>query len=403
MASIRFSPANVSGVLSQMGQSNVVDGAREERARQEARGVREQSRQDRAVEQMLKNPANAEAIAKAYGVPITQELGALLQQPALAQKVLEASKLAQGMGIENPEARKIFAQKYVETGDLMQAGDAIDGLELGKPLTEYQRQYLDVARTRASRTGGGSGTGRLKSIPANFIRAVESNLDARRGVRWQDPRMKNGLLEGSAAPLSPETVAMIANRAAGITQQTGNAQAAIDQAFAELGGEQGLADGAESPIGYITPSGTVRKDLGRVKYKQAVLPQDDTSSSPVPTAPVQSTPPDPGAKMSPKDTAATMRDLGWQEDNGADNPWGEPSVPSDSAISDFSLHQGLKPLPGITEVPQAPTATPQVPVPARVSPQSAGSTPIQVNTPEEAMSLKPGTIFISPDGKKRVR
>lgn len=403
MASIRFSPANVSGVLSQMGQSNVVDGAREERARQEARGVREQSRQDRAVEQMLKNPANAEAIAKAYGVPITQELGALLQQPALAQRVLEASKLAQGMGIENPEARKIFAQKYVETGDLMQAGDAIQGLELGKPLTEYQRQYLDVARTRAARTGGGGGGARLKSIPANFIRAVESNLDARRGVRWQDPRMKNGLLEGSAAPLSPETVAMIANRAAGITQQTGNAQAAIDQAFAELGGEQGLADGAESPIGYITPNGTARRDLGRVKYKQAVLPQDDGLADPMSSPPIQSGPPDTGARMSPRDTSATMQDLGWQEDNGADNPWGEPSTPSDGSLSDFSLHQGLKPLPGLSESPQAPPTMPRASVSSPTPPKGASSAPIRVNTPEEAMGLEPGTIFISPDGKKRVR
>lgn len=408
MASIRFSPANVSGVLSQMGQSNVVDGAREERtrqdARQESRVVRDQARNDRAVEQMLRNPANAEAISKAYGVPITPELGALLQQPALAQKVLEASKLAQGMGIENPEARKIFAQKYVETGDLMQAGDAIQGIELGKPLTEYQRQSLDVARSRAAR-GVGGGTQRTAAIPANFIGSVENSLDRIRGVRWVDPQKKNALLPGSASPLAPETVMEIANRAAALTQQTRNPVAALSQAYGEIGGEQGLVDAEDSPFQFQDP--TTGLPSGKVKYRRSSQPRaqqtiDDVMGPESENAyPVTSPAPKEEGRYSPEKTAETMQYLFQDDPDAAGLVQNLQSLPGTSDTQSISPNVPVKsprqfnPMEGAWGAAKLGVEAP----PAR----SINNEAVKVNTPDEARALPPGTKFVTPDGRTKIR
>lgn len=50
-----------------------------------------------------------------------------------------------------------------------------------------------------------------------------------------------------------------------------------------------------------------------------------------------------------------------------------------------------------------PAAAPMVPPPPAAPPQAGAQAPVRVNSPEEAMQLPPGTVFMTPDGRTKVR
>lgn len=53
--------------------------------------------------------------------------------------------------------------------------------------------------------------------------------------------------------------------------------------------------------------------------------------------------------------------------------------------------------------PTAPQTTSAPPTPSQPAPAAPPQQPVQVNTPEEAAALPPGTVFLTPDGRRKIR
>lgn len=217
---------------------------KERLARDDKMQQRQQTREDQAYAAMIKDPKNAEYISKSFNVPITPELQGLLQEPEKAQKMLEATELAEKAGIKNYEAKKIFVQKFIETGNMVEAGAAIEGMDTREQMTPYQEQMVDVYRTKAQKTS----TPKPRAVPINFPSVASSQLDMIRGVQWADPKKpKKGLSDGSASPLDDQTKQALIAKASEYYQESGNAIEAVQKAYSDIGGEAGLAEGSESP------------------------------------------------------------------------------------------------------------------------------------------------------------
>lgn len=154
--SLRMPSVNLEATIPDVANVTIKDPSAESRDRFYKRMDQDRRQKDQAIESMIKDPKNAEYYSRAYGVQITPEIGALLREPLKAQKLLEAAKVADSMGIANYQAKKAFTQKYLETGDMMQAAAAIEGMDVRKQLDPYQEQMLDLRRqsneTAASRT-----------------------------------------------------------------------------------------------------------------------------------------------------------------------------------------------------------------------------------------------------------
>lgn len=349
MAFINSAPDPTAGTLSRFAiPARLGDAVTQENTRFEAQQTRDRARNDQIIERMLRDPANAKAVSQAYGVPITPELDAVLQQPATAQKILEANKISQSLGIDNPDARRKFAETYLQTGDIMQAGQAIEGIDTRKPLSQYEQARLgtmeNIARIRGS-AGAGGGGNRQRAIPPTFIKSVESMINTMRGVKYADNN-HTYLLEGSPAPLSPEAIGLLSTRAAEITQATGDPLNATSQAFKELGGEAGLVDDAESPFAYGDATQGVRPDLGKAKYRR-------------------------------------FKPQGQQQGSVPQDAFTVPPAPDASS--------GLAPLPGLPSLSK--DSAPAV---------QNNSGPVRVKSRAEAQALPSGTVFITPDGRTKV-
>lgn len=220
------------------------------RAREDAN--KQQKRHDEAVEAMIKDPGNAQYYSKAYGVEITPELGGLLREPEKAQKLLKAAQLAQSLGIQSYEAKRTFTQKYMETGNLAEAGAAIQGMDTRQPLTQYQEAMIgmnnrktDAYIDKLNRTAAKEP--KLRAVPLGFGKDAADKFDLMRGVKWNNPKNHaEGLQKGSAAPLDDASMQQLIGEAAAEYQRTGNPYEALQSAYEKIGGEGGLSEGADT-------------------------------------------------------------------------------------------------------------------------------------------------------------
>ena len=413
--SMRLPTMNLAASLPQVNSSflDVKDGTRQIRQDIDKRDEREKKRRDDVLTMILKDPKNAQAYSQAYGVPITPELNAILQQPAVAQRMAEAYDAAKSLGIEDPTARNAFTKKYLETGgNLAEAASSIDGMDPRRPLSRYEEGRLN-------NMGHGGGNSKPRNIPVGFAKSISEYLDQMRGVRYAD-KERTMLLPGSPAPLDPMTASQIAEQVAVETQRSGNPASAIQKVWNDIGGEAGLQDGQDSPYGYgQNIGGYMSRQPGAVKYKTvknmphgSLIPQDEPAS--------------PNTGNDVLDIFGGGYDREIVSDGGA-------MPPVDQQINDATLDTPYPELDQYVTVPDkaavdattqpsaAPSVSPVIDRPrgAESDPRSGfmyaktgmeqpvveksiNSSPVTVKSPEEARTLPKGTKFITPDGRVKI-
>lgn len=208
------------------------------------------AQRDAVLEKMLRDPKNAEYYSKQYGIPLTPELQGLLAEPKKAALLADAYKMANESGIKNYEAKRAFAQKYIETGgNMVEATAAIQGMDTREQMTPYQERTLEVKEhgIDARRGGGGHGTGgagaRPRNVPLNFNKVAGSLLNDMRGVEFTDPKHpENGITDTSAAPMDNQTMQMVLAKASQYYQESGDPNDAVMRALQDIGGEEALED-----------------------------------------------------------------------------------------------------------------------------------------------------------------
>lgn len=84
----------------------------------------QEEREIKAMDAMLKDPRNAEMIARSYGVQMTPQIHEMLQNPKVAQQMTDALKLAKDSGLDRYESIQEFVTGYMQSG-----GDAIKAME----------------------------------------------------------------------------------------------------------------------------------------------------------------------------------------------------------------------------------------------------------------------------------
>lgn len=98
-------------------------------AKKDARAQRQQ-----ALEQMAKDPRNAPQIAQMHGIAFDENMKALFSNKEMATLTIDGAKIADSVGIENPDTAREFVKVYVQTrGDVLAANTAIQGMQMGKP------------------------------------------------------------------------------------------------------------------------------------------------------------------------------------------------------------------------------------------------------------------------------
>lgn len=147
---------------------------------------------------ILADPKNANAIAQMHGIPMTETLQGLLQQPMMLQNVVMAQEFADKMGIKNPKA--INAMMLEAAGQAMKGqqfnptmlSQSIQGMDTTEPMNEYQRGQLDVSRQNAATNA------QYKDVMADYYR-TQGNTNATRYVKpWENPALPPELqMEGA--------------------------------------------------------------------------------------------------------------------------------------------------------------------------------------------------------------
>lgn len=252
--------------------------------------VQDRSRQDAALEKMLRDPKNAEYYSQTFNIPITPELQGLLQEPEKAQQLADAYKMANDTGIKNYEAKKLFVQKYMETGgNMVEATAAIGKLDPREDMTRYQEESLDVQRLRAARVGSGSGRARQPiAVPLGFDKVARQMIDESRGVDWNDPKHPDqGVTDDSSAPMDDASMQKVLARAAQYYQTTRDPHQAVMLALQEMGGEQGLEDTDEVAVDNwdMLPFGWGSPDVHYKRLKTAPAAPGAAPAAGAPAAP----------------------------------------------------------------------------------------------------------------------
>lgn len=267
--------------------------------REDRQGEMERNRQDKAMEQILRDPKNADYYSKQYGIPMTPELQALLAEPEKAQMLADAYKMANDTGIKNPEAKKIFVQKYIETnGNMVEAANAVGGMDTREPMSVYQEKSLDLQRQRLNKTGAGKKPPR---VPLTFGKQMQPLMEQMMGVEYTNPKKpEEGTAEGSTMPLQGPDMQKVLARAAEIYQQTGDPYQAAEQALSEFEFEDVAAQDNWDWWGLGTPDVPAHRRIKTTPPAPgAAAPAAPAAQAPVKSAP----PPPPAAKPAPQATA----------------------------------------------------------------------------------------------------
>lgn len=108
---------------------------------------REEQKRERAYEQMAADPVNAAKIAEVSGIEYTPQMAELFQNKELASMTIQGAKMAKAMGISNPETAQAFVRRYIDSkGNILDAQDSIQGMELGKPERPQKPSYSHIKK-----------------------------------------------------------------------------------------------------------------------------------------------------------------------------------------------------------------------------------------------------------------
>jgi hypothetical protein len=127
---------------------------------------RESEKEIKAMEAMLKNPQQAQAIAQSYGVQITPEIEDMLTQPQVAQQMSEALKLAKDAGLDRYQSIQEFVTGYMQSG-----GDPMQAMEAVTDKSSLKEVYYNTIANRPGRGGTSNpfGPGRVQQPDGSVI------------------------------------------------------------------------------------------------------------------------------------------------------------------------------------------------------------------------------------------
>lgn len=133
---------------------------RQDRQQQFEQDKYHSEREVKAMDAMLKDPKNAQAIARAYGVQLTPEIQDMLANPQMAQQMTDALKMAKDSGLDRPESIQEFVTGYITSG-----GDPLKAMESVTDKSSLKELYYNSRINNQGRHTGGSnpyGGGRVQ-------------------------------------------------------------------------------------------------------------------------------------------------------------------------------------------------------------------------------------------------
>lgn len=188
---------------------------------QEQHDQRQSEREIKAMEAMLKNPQQAQAIAQSYGVQITPQIEEMLQHPKEAQQLNEAIKLAKDSGLDRYQSIQEFVTGYMQSG-----GDPMQAMESVTDKASLKETYYN---TIANRPGRGSGTN-----PYGNGRVLQPNgdvIDYTAGIKYKPDGTGEYIKTPDGQPVKPPKTSSDAWMTNGTTPTTAQPTTSPSQEF----------------------------------------------------------------------------------------------------------------------------------------------------------------------------
>lgn len=222
-------------------------GGQEARQENTARRQQAETKQMEGYKAMLGDPQNADAIARMYGIPMTETLRGMLAKPMLLKNIVMAQEWGSKMGIKNPEAMQAMmmeaakqAQQGVDFNPVAIMGST-QGMDMGEQMNPYQQAQIGIQQQNADTMADY----RTRMADAATTRAQPKPTDL-----WNNPALSPALrIEGRALGSSdfvdPEQIADWERRA--MADLASKQQTGVPQGGMPGGAAPGAAPATPAP------------------------------------------------------------------------------------------------------------------------------------------------------------
>jgi hypothetical protein len=130
------------------------------------------------LSQMADDPVNAEQIARMNGIQYDDNMRQLFSNKEMASLTVEGAKVADSIGIANPDTAREFVKAYVgNRGNVLAANEAIQGMESANPKDHLMSAGGSIIDTRTGRP--------IYEAPDNRQPKPPSTTGLSDGLMWQ--------------------------------------------------------------------------------------------------------------------------------------------------------------------------------------------------------------------------